>query len=478
MGRIQRKMARKLFAPKGFAHARRALLIGVAVVGAETLLLLISIHTLPGALAALVHAAPSISHLAMERGPGVIFSFLILLMQAALWPTLFALVAWKSSAILLRLRKARLKPGYSGRHLFSWHPERQVDTEKMSLANLSRVQIPRPDWTARQEAIAVAETITFSPALISDAVVSRPLQGDHIQYRSFQSDHRQYRPPQEAPLHVATSILGVVSPPVAPVRVSPPQVSYLRIGTDSRSALKRAAWPNEDSLVTIQGTRNAPGRLIPFGLIAIADGGRYERGWEASRLATQTLLEVVRPGLAVSGTLPDIALISVLVKGLREANRVIYQRSWREATMMRITLSAVLAIEGKAYVVNAGDSRVYHYSSRKGLAQITGEYPSATRVEFASEQAALQPGRAVLVDHLGIQPGISVNSFVLKLDKGDVLLLCSDGLWKMVDAAGIEQILGYTGVGLVQTATLLVQAALRGNGEDTASAIVAQVGTD
>jgi PPM family protein phosphatase len=488
MGRIQRKMARRLLTPKRFAHARQALLIGVAAVGAETLLLVISIHTLPGVLVALVRALPAIHHLVAERGSGVIFSFLILLVQAALWPVLFALVAWKSATSLLRLRRERLKPRHFRQHLFSWHPERQVDTEKMSLANLSRVQIPRPDWTARKEAISVTETITFSPALVSDVMVSRPLQSDRIQYGPPQSDHIQYRSPQEEPLHIATSILGVVSPPmpsvglvsppVQPVGVGPPRVGYLRIGTDSRSALRRAVWPNEDSLVTIQGSRNAPGRLIPFGLIAIADGGRYERGWEASRLATQTLLEVVRPTLAVSGNLPDIALMSMLVKGLREANRIIYQRNVREATMMRTTLSAILAIEGKAYVVNAGDSRVYHYSPRKGLAQITGEYPSATRVEFASEQTALQPGRTVLSDHLGIQPGISVHSFVVKLDEGDALLLCSDGLWKMVDAAGIERIMSNTSVSLVQTATLLVQTALRGNGEDTASAIVASVAAD
>jgi hypothetical protein len=230
MGRIQRKMARRPLTPKRFAHARQALLIGVAAVGVEALLLLLIMHTLPGVLATLARALPSIPHLAMERGPGVIFSFLILLVQAALWPALFALVAWKSAASLLRLRRERLKPRRFRQHLFSWHPERQVDTEKMSLANLSRVQLPRPAWTDRMQAISVAETITFSPALISDAVVSRPPQGDHIQYRSPQSDHIQYQLPQEGPLYAATSILGVVSPPMPFVRVVSPPVAPVRVG--------------------------------------------------------------------------------------------------------------------------------------------------------------------------------------------------------------------------------------------------------
>ena len=145
---------------------------------------------------------------------------------------------------------------------------------------------------------------------------------------------------------------------------------------------------------------------------------------------------------------------------------------------MGAAIAAGLAIGGKAYVVNIGDSRVYHYSPRKGLAQITGDHPSAARLEFSAGRVAVQADRNVTGDYLGTHPGIAVNSCVVKLGAGDGLLLCSDGLWKMVDVVEIEQIMSNTGVSLGQMATVLVQAALRGNGEDTASAIIAQVAGD
>jgi len=436
---IQKKMVYDLLTLKRLAHVRKALLMSAAAVGVEALLLLITIHTLPGVLATLARALPAIPHLVKERGPGIVFSFLILLLQAALWPALFVPGAWQSVILLLRLRREWTKPRNSTMRHLSWHPERPVDTEKVTIPALSRVEIPLNVRVAPRQAVAVAEVSSPSPVLSPDSVSPSA--------RFTES------------LTVATSV----------------QEGYLRIGTDSRSALKRAGWPNEDSLVAIQGQRNAPAALIPFGLVAVADGGGHERGWEASRLATQTLLEVVMPGLMMSGNLPDIALMALLLKGLREANRLIYQRNLREVTMMGAAIAAGLAIGGKAYVVNVGDSRVYHYSPRKGLALITGDHPSAARLEFSAGQVAVQASRTATGDNLGTHPGIAVNSYVVKLGMGDGLLLCSDGLWKMVEAVEIEQIMSNRRVSLGQTATVLVQAALRGNGEDTASAIVALV---
>ena len=453
---IHRKMAHDLLTLKRPAHVRKALLMSAAAVGVEMLLLVISIHTLPGVLAALARALPTIPHLARERGPGVFFSCLILLLQAALWPGLFVLGAWKSMILLLCLRKEWIKPRKSRLHQLSWHSQRPVDTEKVTTPDLSRVEIPLNVGATPRQVVAVAEAI--SPSLVLSPEVASPSWSFFTGYAPSTSPSARFAEPQ---------ILAL-----------PVQEGYLRIGTDSRSAMKRAGWPNEDSLVAIQGQRNVPEALIPFGLVAVADGGGHERGWEASRLATQTLLEVVMPGLMMSGNLPDIALMAMMLKGLREANRVIYQRNLREATMMGAAIAAGLAIGGKAYVVNIGDSRVYHYSPRKGLAQITGDHPSAARLEFSAGQVAVQADRNVTGDYLGTHPGIAVNSFVVKLGAGDGLLLCSDGLWKMVDIVEIEQIMNNTRVSLGQMATVLVQAAIRGNGEDTASAIIAQVAGD
>lgn len=451
---IQSRMVYMRLTLKRLAHVRKALLMTAVAVGIEALLLLIIIHTLPGVLTTLARALPVIPHLLRERGPGVLFSFLILLLlQAVLWPALFVSGAWKSMMLLLQLRRAWMKACNARIRHISWHPERSVDTEKVTIPALPRVEIPLNVRVALRQAVAVAEATSPSPVLSPE--MASPSWSFFAGYSPSVSPSARFAEPQ--------------------TQTMPAQEGYLRIGTDSRSALRRAGWPNEDSLVAIQGQRNTPAALIPFGLVAIADGGGYERGWEASRLATQTLLEVVMPGLTMSGNLPDIALMAMMLKGLREANRVIYQRNLREATTMGAAIAASLAIGGKAYIVNVGDSRAYHYSPCKGLAQITGDHASAARLEFSAGQTVVQAGRSVTGDNLGTHPGIAANSFVVKLSMGDGLLLCSDGLWKMIDATEIEQIMSNTHMSLGQMATVLVQAALRGNGEDTASAIVAQV---
>ena len=64
--------------------------------------------------------------------------------------------------------------------------------------------------------------------------------------------------------------------------------------------------------------------------------------------------------------------------------------------------------------------------------------------------------------------------FVERIQPGDTLLLCSDGLWEMVRDPAIEQILR-NGADPSQTSSALLEAALVGGGADNISVIVAQV---
>src|SRR5207302_11044110 len=76
--------------------------------------------------------------------------------------------------------------------------------------------------------------------------------------------------------------------------------------------------------------------------------------------------------------------------------------------------------------------------------------------------------------NLGTKPMIQVDVFVERLQPGDTLLLCSDGLWEMVRDPAIEQILR-NGADPSQTSSGLLKAALVGGGADNVSVIVVQV---
>src|SRR5579863_7542991 len=95
---------------KRLVPARKVLLMSAVAVGLEALLLLITIHTLPGVLITLARALPALPSLLMERGPGIVFSFLILLVQVMIWPALFVFGARQSMMLLLRLRREWLEP--------------------------------------------------------------------------------------------------------------------------------------------------------------------------------------------------------------------------------------------------------------------------------------------------------------------------------------------------------------------------------
>jgi serine/threonine protein phosphatase PrpC len=259
-------------------------------------------------------------------------------------------------------------------------------------------------------------------------------------------------------------------------------VLALQVGSHLDPGIRRKHRPNEDTLLVTQGivpsaSPSTPPK--PFALLIVADGvGGQAHGQEASRLATQSLAKHV-PGSLGSQQMKPEAFLHLLTAGVQYANQMVYQHNRERRDHMGTTMTTALVMDTTAYVAHVGDSRLYLYRQPAGLVQITRDHSLVARLVEAgiieSEGIYTHPMRNRIYRCLGEKATVEVDVDAVPLAAGDLLLLCSDGLWEMVRDQQIAAILTTPVSHPSKTAHALVQAALAGGGEDNVSVIVAQV---
>jgi serine/threonine protein phosphatase PrpC len=244
--------------------------------------------------------------------------------------------------------------------------------------------------------------------------------------------------------------------------------------------IKRRGRPNEDSVLTLRGTCNVGEKLQPFELHMVADGmGGHENGRLASHLAIRSMLETVVPGLVACTNLESEGIIDILIDGVHWANQVIYQYGQEQKTDLGTTLTAVLLLSETAYIINVGDSRTYVYRPGAGLTQITRDHSLVARLvetgAISPEEIYTHPDRNKVYRGLGDKSDVTVDWFVLPVQAGDLLLLCSDGLWEMVRDPQIAEILQTYASSPALASSLLLRAALQAGGSDNVGLLVVKV---
>jgi serine/threonine protein phosphatase PrpC len=259
-------------------------------------------------------------------------------------------------------------------------------------------------------------------------------------------------------------------------------VLALHIGSQQDPGVRHKYRPNEDTLFIVHGAlpSTSPATpATPFVLLLVADGmGEQGRGRTASRLTGRFLVEYVPGSLSLQQKEPA-AVLAVLRAAVQYANQVIYERNQQQQTLMGTTLTAVLLIETTAYVAHVGKNRLYLYRPPTGLTQITRDHSVVAALMRAGmiepDDIYTHPSRHYLYRSLGGQATVEVETTTLPLAAGDILLVCSDGLWDMVHDNQLAAILTTPMPTPIDTARALIQAALTGGGADNVSAIVAQL---
>ncbi len=240
---------------------------------------------------------------------------------------------------------------------------------------------------------------------------------------------------------------------------------------------------NEDSLIAFEFTKVQESRGVPIGFYVVADGmGGHRAGEIASRTVNKIVTEKVLhaeviPGLAFATRKLDETPASVLTSAVKEANRILYDLAQKQGSDMGTTLTAALIIGDTATIANVGDSRTYLW--RHGtLRQVTRDHSLVASLVQAGmlkpEEARGHPQRSQIYRTLGVKPDVEVDIFSETLQRGDRLLLCSDGLWEMVSDVEIARAVGQARSPQEICETLIRQANQAG-GQDNITVIVVKM---
>ncbi len=212
------------------------------------------------------------------------------------------------------------------------------------------------------------------------------------------------------------------------------------------------------------------------GLFVVADGmGGHAAGEVASKMAVETIVEE----LAEVNDPRDPVTVDVIVRSLQQANHKIYERTLTEADKqgMGTTVSLVLLGNNRYLVGQVGDSRVYLL--RDGvLRQLTKDHSYVQEQVDAGyltpEQARYHPYSNVITRCVGASDDVEPDSYIGDVMKGDIYLVCSDGLTGMVDDSRMQQIL-LQKAGPGRMVDALINEANGRGGLDNITAIVVQV---
>jgi protein phosphatase len=217
--------------------------------------------------------------------------------------------------------------------------------------------------------------------------------------------------------------------------------------------------------------RNEDAYVCEPPLFAIADGmGGAQAGEVASRLAAAALKE---SGAEAGGEQRIVDLI-------QEANRRVYDRSSTDPNTsgMGTTITVALVEDGNVSFGHVGDSRAYLIRDGR-LEQITEDHSLVNELlksgKLSPEEAEAHPQRSVITRALGTDPDVDADTFTIQARKGDVFLLCSDGLTDMVSNETILTLVERHRQDMDDALRALVKAANRGGGEDNITVVAFEI---
>lgn len=180
-------------------------------------------------------------------------------------------------------------------------------------------------------------------------------------------------------------------------------------------------------------------------LFLLADGmGGCNAGEIASKLAITSAKKYIENNFADTPKDRD-SLIQLVGSSLEYANMVVYEKALtnKEYSGMGTTLEICLIYNNRAYIGHIGDSRIYRIR-KEFMRKLTQDHSYVQKLlqegTITKEEAEHHPKKNMLMKALGCNAFAEPDVMIKGFQKGDIIIICSDGLSNMVSQEEIYKI--------------------------------------
>jgi serine/threonine protein phosphatase PrpC len=233
------------------------------------------------------------------------------------------------------------------------------------------------------------------------------------------------------------------------------------------SDVGRLRTNNEDSLLIDE----------PLGLLIVADGmGGHAGGEVASAMAVAAIAGFVKGSLAAPR--PTDHTAALLQAAIRTADEAIWSHAHVHPELLGLGTTVIVALceADQVHIAHVGDSRAYllHHGE---LRQLTEDHSVVAQLikagQLTRRKARSHPLRHQITRSLGRREAVA-DLQCISWQRGDYMLLCSDGLTNMVEDRYIGELILGDNTDVLTACEALVARANANGGHDNISVILAR----
>lgn len=260
-------------------------------------------------------------------------------------------------------------------------------------------------------------------------------------------------------------------------RAKEPSTSRTRFQVASCQSSGKERFHNEDTLFTLSSELFGVDGAVNFGIFLVADGmGGHQSGEVASKLAAQAASQVLLDrsfGQIIYEEDPgsEKEWINLVKDAVKRAQALVLQKAPGGGT----TLTLALAVEDRIYTAHVGDSRLYLIDKNGQVTLKTKDHSLVKRLvdlgEISPQEASTHPQRNVLYRALGQEDPLEPDLDQFRIEIGQRMMICSDGLWGVLEEEQLASILAQD-KRLNRITCELVVAANEAGGPDNISVIL------